>query len=758
MPAPTSFAERSLLRRVPCPVRIALTLAGLLTTQFVIAQSSARPLSNAFAAVSTPRSSRPITARDLLGLRDVAGLSVSPDGRYAAFQVQAVDLEANGFELGWFVVEVERPSRPVHVGDPGQPIWLTAPTGRKPGAPVVLTARWSPDSEWIAYLCRERDEVQLCRSRRDGKERERLTDLDADVEDLIWSADGTRIVFAVDRSRAMRRALEAKEAAAGFLLDDRFDVFHSLSPIRYDLGEPKASRAIRAFDLATRVERDATPEEIAWFESARPSPVVRYVGSQGTTRLPTVAAAGRPPRGPLSKGSVTSPPRFAVHDREHRRLLWFAAASPEVRGLYAPLAVFAARSDGTPQRCAAPACTGLLTEAWWGPDGREVFFLKREGWAVSRSGLYAWTPETDNVRMLLDTPDLLSDCALAGTAAVCFHEAATVPKRIVRVDLTTGEIKALVDPNPEYRELVIAPAERLEWQTPGGDQAFGYLVKPADTSNVPGRLPLIIVQYRATGFLKGGVGDEYPIQLFASHGFAVLAFDKPNSWTTFNVESELNAIEAREWRDLTERRRALAAIESGIDVLERRGVIDPCRVAITGLSDGAETTTFALIHSRRFAAAAASSGGWDPLHYYLEPGHRRATLAQRGLGRPGTPAGYNWQHAALALNADHINTPLLVQVSDRELLLMMQLYATFKDLAKPIEVYVFPDEYHQKWQPQHRLHIYERTVDWFRFWLQTYEDPIPQKRAQYARWRAMRTQVPLKRCERGPALPARRAH
>ncbi len=30
------------------------------------------------------------------------------------------------------------------------------------------------------------------------------------------------------------------------------------------------------------------------------------------------------------------------------------------------------------------------------------------------------------------------------------------------------------------------------------------------------------------------------------------------------------------------------------------------------------------------------------------------------------------------------------------------------------------------------------SVDWFRFWLQNYEDPDPAKKEQYIRWRELR--------------------
>jgi hypothetical protein len=54
------------------------------------------------------------------------------------------------------------------------------------------------------------------------------------------------------------------------------------------------------------------------------------------------------------------------------------------------------------------------------------------------------------------------------------------------------------------------------------------------------------------------------------------------------------------------------------------------------------------------------------------------------------------------------------------------------------DMYVFPYETHIKYQPQHKLAVYERNVDWFRFWLQGYEDPSQKKAGQYRIWREMK--------------------
>jgi hypothetical protein len=52
-------------------------------------------------------------------------------------------------------------------------------------------------------------------------------------------------------------------------------------------------------------------------------------------------------------------------------------------------------------------------------------------------------------------------------------------------------------------------------------------------------------------------------------------------------------------------------------------------------------------------------------------------------------------------------------------------------------MYVFADGYHLKWRPAHRLAGYERSIDWFDFWLNAKVDDDPTKEGQYARWREL---------------------
>jgi hypothetical protein len=105
---------------------------------------------------ATPGPARPIVTRDLLAIRDLHGVSVSPDGSRIAFVVgQAVE-ESNRYRSGLFVVGTKPGSVPVSLGDVGRPFWklagqwfseppLWTPEGR------FVTARMDKGSGWQVW-------------------------------------------------------------------------------------------------------------------------------------------------------------------------------------------------------------------------------------------------------------------------------------------------------------------------------------------------------------------------------------------------------------------------------------------------------------------------------------------------------------------------------------------------------------------------------------------------------------------------------
>ena len=81
---------------------------------------------------------------------------------------------------------------------------------------------------------------------------------------------------------------------------------------------------------------------------------------------------------------------------------------------------------------------------------------------------------------------------------------------------------------------------------------------------------------------------------------------------------------------------------------------------------------------------------------------------------------------------------LLVQPGLLPLFGSIGAFAALRHLNKPVDLIMLQPGTHVMTNPRQRLLSESINVDWFRFWLQDYEDPDPTKAGQYARWRELR--------------------
>ncbi len=232
--------------------------------------------------------------------------------------------------------------------------------------------------------------------------------------------------------------------------------------------------------------------------------------------------------------------------------------------------------------CLLHECTGYVRGIWMDDAGTAVFFLALHGRAPLRLNEPVSTViGAASAAEILRTEDLLEGCTRVAMELICGHSSTTRPTELVRLNLETGITTTLYDPNPSFRTILFGNTTSLSWKDDAGVPGFGHLVKPV--GYVPGRrYPLIVVQYRSRGFLRGGTGDEYPIHVFAANGFAVLSFSRPDDWESFALAKSYDEALALGSIDEKDRRRVLSVLEAGIDKLARDGIIDPRRVGITG--------------------------------------------------------------------------------------------------------------------------------------------------------------------------------
>jgi dipeptidyl aminopeptidase/acylaminoacyl peptidase len=226
------------------------------------------------------------------------------------------------------------------------------------------------------------------------------------------------------------------------------------------------------------------------------------------------------------------------------------------------------------------------------------------------------------------------------------------------------------------------------------------------------RLPTVLhIHGGPTG--AWGPGGTHDAMLLTAAGYRVLMPNIRGS-ATFG-STWVNAFSGH-WGDVD----AADALAS-VDALVERGLADPDRLAVMGLSYGGFLTHWLIGITDRFRAAVAENGVTNQVStwansYFGVHYNRRA-----GLGDPLSDRGMRklWRSSPLRL-APNVRTPLLMlqaeedrvcPASDNE-----QLFTALKVLGRDVEFVLYPDEHHEMkshGRPDRRIDRMERILAWF---------------------------------------------
>ena len=104
------------------------------------------------------------------------------------------------------------------------------------------------------------------------------------------------------------------------------------------------------------------------------------------------------------------------------------------------------------------------------------------------------------------------------------------------------------------------------------------------------------------------------------------------------------------------------------------------------------------------------------------------------------PAPAFWSHISLAQNPSRVAFPILFDMADDEFRNALESYVALRESGKPVDMFIFPHEHHVKSQPAHRLAAYQRSIDWFDFWLKGQLPVDPERQSVAQGWTVMRDQ------------------
>jgi dipeptidyl aminopeptidase/acylaminoacyl peptidase len=182
-----------------------------------------------------------------------------------------------------------------------------------------------------------------------------------------------------------------------------------------------------------------------------------------------------------------------------------------------------------------------------------------------------------------------------------------------------------------------------------------------------------------------------------------------------------------------------------VSQLVKEGLVDPDRIGIIGFSRTCfyvmQTLATSSLHIRAASITDGVMIGYLQYLTFLDmAGNAEGYEYDSIIGaRPFGEGLQQWLQRSPLFNMDKVSAALQVVAEGRsDLTFMWEPYAAMRYLHKPVDLILLNNNEHVLSNPAARLASQGGSVDWFRFWLQDYEDPDLAKTEQYTRWRKLR--------------------
>ena len=656
------------------------------------------------------QSKRLMTSDDLMRIRGVGGVALSPNGERVLYTVSAWEhANARGdTALG------DKHDRRSHV-------WIVPFAG---GTARQLTSsergesqpQWSPDGSMISFVSargaavgEDAPKPQLWVLNADGGEGWALTTARDGIVAYSWSPDGKRIAFLTpdtlsrDKEAQLRRRDDPKVYEGDFRMNQLWVV---------DLDTKRAVK-VTSGDFTVRGAPSWSPDGLTLAFDASPTPMIRderhdaYLVHLASGQLERVTATS----------DVESTPQFspdgkalAFTNNPHQ---W----SPNKDGIMARTIRNAhiVTMDIASRKFTDHALAGFDVspgQLRWSADGKHLRFSASD--RVWQS-LYDYSIETRTyTQMTRDVVVGSVSPSRDGSRMAFVFDTPRWPTEVYVQDASQPTPKRITNTNTWLADVAVGESEVITWKSKDGSTVEGVLLKPVGYT--PGKkVPLLVSAHGGpTGAHTNGFkGGTSPGQSWASNGWAVL-YPNPRGSTGYGekwMRGNIPDWGGGDYRD----------IMTGVDEVIRRGIVDSTQMAFEGWSYGGYMTSWVVSQTGRFKAAMMGAGlpsllsmaGTTDIPGYINTFFNGLPQYDGSIINPSIK--FYLERSAISYS-DKVTTPLLILHggSDERVPIgqPMEFYRALKDRGKTTELVFYPREGHGFTEYYHQMDRMKREYEW----------------------------------------------
>lgn len=617
-----------------------------------------------------------ITPEDILSIRELSDVQLSPDGKQVAFVITepaTSNTQPRTSNIWTMPVDGSESPRPLI-----------------PGLSNIGSPRWSPDGKTLAFVS---DRAQVYLLRAGESTAVQLTSVPGGVEDFEWSPDSKMIAF-VARDQPTRDEQEKK--AAGY---DAVEVDRNLKYSRLWIASVSDRKAVQV------TKQDFEIYELAWSPKGDElalvvAPTPKAEDSLNLSLIVVNRSTGEVARTLSKLVNLTGALRWSPDGR----LISFYEGPPTKE--YAAW-VSVVPAGGGPSRPFLKDYAGSVLRLEWMPDSKHLMAQSVEG---THQVLLTVDVETGNRSKLTDVVHSQWNIGFStnGSTTAYFSQSAGSPSDIwiLKTDAPPRKITGL---NPQTAGWKLGKLREVEWKnSKDGLLRRGVIITPPDYQQ--GRLyPTIVNTHPGdTAWWMGWHGSKWWDwgQLLASNGYVVFL---PNTRGVTGEGPRMHQAIA-DWGGM-----AFQDLIDGVDYLVEQKIGDPNRLGIGGWSNGGFMTEYAITHTTRFKAAVAQAGHSDFFSLYGASYLSSSLRISFGDSPHVNRKGYDVRSPIMSVRNCRTPTLLLHGELDSGVPVgqAYEFYTGLKDVGVETELVIYPRERHNIQERGHQLDVQRRMLAWF---------------------------------------------
>ncbi len=645
-----------------------------------------------------------VSFEKFISLRSVGNPSISPDGLHIAYTVGSTDWKENQFDTEiWLSKNGETPFQ----------LTRTA----KGGSGQI---RWSPDSKWIAFTADRGSKSQIYVMRVSGGEAQAVTAEEEGISSFEWTPDGKRFIFSMNEKESKNQKSQKERYGAWAEEDTEFQLSHLWAvDFKPDLAInelpcienkkdstkkqdcitlPKAERLTEGKFTVTGFGISPDGNKIAF--SHQPNPLINTsfkadisIVDVSTKKINVLI------QNPSSDNFINWSP-------DSKFILYSSNESDSLTNYYKNNRIFKLELSSNKSERIGADVDENIGNLNWTPNG--IFFVANQ---KTLRFIYQYDLKAGKSKIWSGNNEYIFNASFSkdGSKVAFAAQTPTTLGEIYTSATTAYKPMALTEMNKQIADWNVGTSEVVSWKSQDGAVIEGVLHKPKNFDPKKKYPLLVVIHGGPTGIdvPTPAAGYVYPILQWVEKGALVL---RPNYRGSAGYGEKFRSLNVKNLGvgDMWD-------VMSGIDYLDKQGIIDTNKMGSMGWSQGGYISAFLTTNTNRFKAISVGAGISNWVTYYVSTDIHPFTR-QYLQNNP-------WQDTEIYLktspmtNIKNAKTPTLIQHGELDRRVPIsnayELYQGLQDVNVPAKLMVYKGFGHGINKPKERLAAIWHNWQWF---------------------------------------------